>query len=579
MLDRPAPDFQALFEAVPGLYLVLDPDLQIVAVSEAYLAATMTERGEIVGRGIFDVFPDNPDDPAATGERNLRASLERVRQGRVADAMAVQKYDIRRPEHEGGGFEERFWSPLNSPVFDGEGRLRFIVHQVEDVTEFVRLQERESRHEAVASELRGQTERMEAEVMRRSLQLQEANEQLREANELLRAASSAKNEFLSRMSHELRSPLTSIMGFGQLLSFSELTERQRGMVAPILRASDHLLALMNEVLDLSRVEEGAISISPEPVAVPPLLEEALELMRPIADAGDVSVLPPLYARGAEYVFADNQRLKQVVINLVSNAIKYNRPGGQVRIFTEPTDHDRVRITVNDTGHGLDEEQLTRLFVPFERLDAPASGIEGTGLGLALSRRLVEAMGGTIGVDSKPGVGSSFWVELAACAPLTVQPPASTDDPLLATRQYQRERRVLYVEDTVANVQIIAGILERRPSVRLLPAMLGRLAVELALEHHPDLILLDLHLPDIPGEQVLVELKANPATHDIPVVILSADATREREQLLLLGAHAYLTKPLDLRRLLQILDDLDALPADAPEDGGRRIDDTSAALGA
>ena len=239
------PNFQELFEALPGLYVVLDRDFRIVAVSDAYLAATMTRREEILGRELFEVFPDNPDDPTASGVGNVRASLERVRQTRQPDTMAIQQYDIRRPNDEGGEFEVRYWSPVNSPVLDERKRVSFIVHRVEDVTDFVRLEERESLHEA--------------EIVRRSIELQEANERLRTAD-------TAKNEFLSRMSHELRSPLTAIMGFGQLLSFSGLDPKSEERVSMILKASDHLLAIVHEVLDLSRVQEGTVSLSPETVA-------------------------------------------------------------------------------------------------------------------------------------------------------------------------------------------------------------------------------------------------------------------------------------------------------------------------
>jgi signal transduction histidine kinase/CheY-like chemotaxis protein len=556
VIAPPDPDFQALFEAVPGLYLVLDPELRIVAVSDAYLAATMTTRDGIVGRGIFDVFPDNPDDPEATGVGNLRASLERVRKRRVADAMAVQKYDIRRPPEEGGGFEERFWSPLNSPVLDAERRLLYIIHRVEDVTEFVRLQERESLQEELTTQLKQQTARMEAEIVRRSIELQETNAQLR-------AASSAKNEFLSRMSHELRSPLMAVMGFSQLLATSQLEARQQEMLATIRKASDHLLALINEVLDISRVEEGTLSISAETVAVQPLIDEAIELMRPLADTAGVVLHAPRYAGGVGYVFADNQRLKQVVINVLSNAIKYNRRDGEVRIAVDKASGRRVRITIADTGEGIDEASLGKLFVPFERLDAAAAGIDGTGLGLALSRTLLDAMDGTITATSTPGTGTTFAIELERGEPLAVARPADTDDHLIALRCYGHSRTLLYIEDTVANTRVIEGILERRPDVRLIPALQGRRGIELAREQQPDVILLDLHLPDLPGDSVLAELKADASTRTIPVVILSADATREREQLLAAGAYAYLTKPIDLRRLLEILDRLMAETSQEP----------------
>ena len=546
--ERVEVDFRALFEGAPGLYLVLDPDLNIVAVNEAYLTATMTRREDILGRGIFDVFPDNPEDPEATGVGNLRASLRRVREHLVPDTMAVQKYDIRRPPEQGGGFEVRYWSPLNTPVLEGSGRLAYIIHRVEDVTEFVRLKEAESRQEAVTTELRERTSEMEAEILRRSQELQQANE-------ALRAAGEAKNEFLSRVSHELRTPLTAIMGFGELLGLAELDAQKARWVGMIRRASEHLLGLVNDVLDISRIESGQFSISPEPVPLRPLIDEAFELMRPLAESHEVGLEPAPPLAGVGYVVADSQRLKQVVINLLSNAIKYNHAGGTVRLAVAPVAGGRIRISVADTGPGIDEASLPRLFVPFDRLGAAATGIEGTGLGLSLSRNLVEAMGGILDVESTVGTGSTFWIELRSGEAAAVERAAKDDSALTTVRMYPRERSLLYIEDTVANVRLIEGVLERRPSVRLLPAMLGRLGIELAHEHRPDLILLDLHLPDVGGEEVLAHLRADDATRDIPIVVLSADATRRHlDEVMALGARGYLTKPIGVRRLLEALDE-------------------------
>ena len=539
-------DFRAVFEGASGLYLVLDPDLKIVAATDAYLAATKTKRDEIVGRGIFDVFPDNPGDSEASGVSNVGASLERVRRNLIPDTMAVQKHDIRLPAEEGGGFEVRYWSPVNSPVLDDRGHLRYIIHRVKDVTEFVYLQEHEHELEVNSSELRDRSAKMEIELFRRSRELQQANE-------ALRVASTAKSEFLSQMSHELRSPLTAIMGFGELLRYSELDEKQQHRVSLILKAGEHLGAIVNEVLDLSRIEAGDISISAEPVPLQPLIEDALELMRPLADANAVTINPPTFSAGNGYVRADNQRLKQVLINLVSNAIKYNRPGGEVSVVVAGVEDDRIRINVEDTGDGIEETSMAKLFVPFERLDAGATDIEGTGLGLALSRTLIEAMGGIIGVASTPGVGSVFWVELNGSEALAIEGAPMENNAILDIRSYSAERSLLYIEDTVANVNLVEGVLERRPGVRLIPAMLGQLGLELAHRHQPDMILLDMHLPDLPGEEVLARLKLNEMTCDIPVVILSADATRDREPLLDAGARAFLTKPIAIRDLLETLD--------------------------
>jgi signal transduction histidine kinase len=526
------PEFRALFEAAPGLYLVLDPDLRIVAVSDAYLNATMTRREEIMGRGIFDVFPDNPDDPEATGVRNLSASLDRVRKRRVADTMAVQKYDIQRPAAEGGGFEERFWSPKNTPVLDEQGELAYIIHRVEDVTEFVRLTERGTEQEA--------------EIFLRAQELQRLNKEFESANR-------AKNEFLSGMSHELRTPLAAIMGFSELLALADLDERKKEWAGTILKAGNHLLQLVDEVLDISRIEAGELLLSLEPVEIGPVLEDAIELIQPIADARRVVLHRPQISDGSGYVRADHQRLKQVFINLLSNAVKYNRQGGDVRISVDAAGSDQMRIAVADTGRGIPRESLAKLFTPFERLDC-GPDIQGTGLGLALSRSLVNAMGGSIEVQSTPGQGSTFTVELARGEPVAVAATDADERELVAERSYDGERRLLYIEDTVANVKLIEEILQSRPSVKLLPAGMGLLGLELAAEHRPDLILLDLHLPDIGGEEVLARLRKDERTRDVPVVILSADATeRSRDPLLEEGARAYLTKPIGVRDLLEVVD--------------------------
>lgn len=548
--DAPeGPDFRALFESAPGLYLVLDPELFIVAASDAYLAATMTTRAGIIGRQVFDVFPDNPDDPAATGVANVRASLERVRRHRAPDTMAVQKYDIRLPEDEGGGFVVRYWSPVNSPVLSADGQLTYIIHRVEDVTDFVELQQTAARRQLVAAELEASTERMQSEILQRSRELHRVNSELRTAN-------AAKTDFLSRMSHELRTPLTAVLGFGELLELSELDDDQTEWVDLVLRAGRHLLALVNDVLDIARIEAGHLSVSLEPVSLFSLVADTFEIVRPLARPQAIELVADIDAARATYVLADHQRLRQVVLNLLSNAIKYNVAGGSVTVRAELRPGGGVRLGVTDTGRGLAPDQLARLFVPFERLDAAQTGIEGTGLGLVLSRHLAEQMDGTLDVTSALGRGSTFWIELPVAEPSAIDESMSPRDPAVASRTYGAPKRILYVEDMVANVRLVEHILRRRPDVTLVPAMLARIALELAPTLQPDLVLLDLHLPDLSGEDVLRELRAQPATAHIPVVILSADATGARnEALLAAGAVAYLTKPIGVKELLLLLDEL------------------------
>ena len=538
-----APDFRALFEAAPGSYLVLDPELTIVAVSDAYLRATMTERDTIVGRPLFEVFPDNPDDPDATGTANLRASLDRVRRTLRPDAMAVQKYDIPRPD---GGFEVRHWSPLNSPVLTADGELAAIIHRVEDVTDFVRLSHHAVEREQLNADLQRRTDEMEMEILRRSQQLQEANH-------LLRTADDAKNAFLSRMSHELRTPLTAVLGFGDLLARTDLDENQRDWVETILKSGQHLLGLLNDILDIARIEEGHLAMSLEPIPVGRLVHDALEIIRPLADAQDITLHTEAVGADHHYALADHQRLRQVVINLLSNAVKYNRPSGRVTTRVQRT-AERVCIDVIDTGRGLTAEEQDKLFVPFERLDADADGIEGTGLGLALSRQLVKTMGGTLTLTSTPGEGSTFTVELTSIEPAVLAPEPRRSQRHGVCRNYAARRKLLYLDDTVANIKLIENILRLRPDVDLLPAMMGGLAVDLAREHRPDLALLDLHLPDMDGDEVLRRLRHEAATRDIPIVILSADATTGQLQRLLdAGADGYLTKPIAVNKFLDVVD--------------------------
>lgn len=667
-LPADKPDFRALFEAAPGQFVVLAPDLTIVAASDAYLRATMTDRAQIVGHAIFDVFPDNPDAPDATGVESLRASLDRVRASLAPDVMAVQKYDIKRPESDGGGFEVRFWSPLNTPVVGVDGELRYIIHRVEDVTEdtshgvardiedtnrrlqqanaelrrsqafldsvvenipdavfvkdardlrFVRFNRAgEELHGRSRQEMIGRTDNdffpkdqadffiakdRETLATHRLLDIpeepldtpehglrilhtkkipildergepayllgisediterKEAEDELRAARLEAERANRAKTDFLSQMSHELRTPLTAILGFSQLLEMDELTADQHSSVNHILQAGRHLLDLINEILDISRIETGQMTISAEPVAVDELLAEVASVMQPLAAARAISIVR--LDSWAGHVLADRHRLRQVFLNLISNALKYNREGGSITIGCEPaatTDDpeagaDRVRISITDSGYGIAQEHLVRLFQPFDRLGAELGSIEGTGIGLALANGLVVAMGGSIDVVSELDVGTTFTIELR----IVEDPLELYERTVLPTDDEPRERpsrTILQIEDNVSNVRLVERIIERRPDMRILTASQGSLGVELARSHRPDLILLDLHLPDMPGHQVLRLLKADHATRDIPVVVISADGTKTQlNRLLKAGVFGYLTKPLHVAEFLEMVD--------------------------
>ena len=380
--------------------------------------------------------------------------------------------------------------------------------------------------------------------------LEDARREADGAREEASRANAAKTEFLSRMSHELRTPLNAVLGFGQLLELASLSTEDREAVEHILKAGRHLLALINDVLDLSRIEAGTMAVSLEPVQAASLIEDTVPLIQPLASSRSIQVISHTSDCDA-HVMTDRQRCRQILLNLLSNAVKYNRDGGQVEIDCRRVAEETLRISVRDTGPGIDPARRDRLFEPFERLGAESSGVEGTGLGLALTKQLVQRLGGTIGLATELGAGSTFWIDLP-----TTQPPAVT---AVGDRDQRpagaQPSTVLLVEDNLANLRLVEAMLRRRQGISVLPAMQGGLALELAHEHRPDVIVLDLHLPDLSGREILHRLKADPRTRDIPVVVASADATPGRvRQLREEGAFAYITKPLDVGQFLDVLDE-------------------------
>jgi PAS domain S-box-containing protein len=389
-----------------------------------------------------------------------------------------------------------------------------------------------------------------------------AEQALEQAKEAADRANHAKSEYLSRMSHELRTPLNAILGFAQLLEMDDLTGEQRDGLGHILSASRHLLALINEVLDIAAIEAGRLPLSLEPVAVADVVGETVTLMRPLADQHRI-VLANQPLDCADWVLGDRQRLKQILLNLVSNAIKYNREGGSVRLACERVAGGRLSVEVVDTGPGIEPEAMEHLFVPFERLGSEQKGIEGSGLGLPLSRRLAEAMGGSLEVATG-GQGSTFAVELPLAErpaeleeplPAEVPVPAGQDRPGGPDDGPAATLRVLYIEDNPSNLELVERVVGRR-GMALISAMRPGLGLDLARQHVPDLVLLDLHLPDVPGEEVLARLKADERTAAIPVVILSADARPGlTARLVEAGAREFLTKPIDVAELLRVLDEL------------------------
>ncbi len=397
--------------------------------------------------------------------------------------------------------------------------------------------------------------RLMAQWVGGEIERRQGEDRLRTAKEEAEAANRAKSEFLSRMSHELRTPLNAILGFGQLLEMDAADPDTAESVEQILRAGRHLLALIDEVLDLARIEAGRMSLSVEPVAVQEVVRESLDLVRHMAAEHGVALHAAAALECPYTAAADMQRLKQVLLNLLSNAIKYNRRGGTVTLTCEPVAGELLCIAVQDTGFGIPAGRLAQLFTPFERLGAEEGSVQGTGLGLALSRGLVEAMGGRMGVESMEGVGSRFQVEIPMVAAPEEGPGGETPEEESARPAAPGgTRTVLVVEDNPWNVRLLERLFSSRPDLRLEVAMTGSRGLELAREHRPDLILLDLNLPDISGEDVLQRVRRDPALRDVPILMVSGDAMRaSMERMRQLGVRDYITKPYSLDKLLDTID--------------------------
>jgi signal transduction histidine kinase/AmiR/NasT family two-component response regulator len=402
-------------------------------------------------------------------------------------------------------------------------------------------------------------EQLEVRVHERTVQLELTNSELEMAMEAAKDANQAKSAFLSSMSHELRTPLNAILGFAQILTSESLPstlQQKKEFANHILKSGRHLLTLINEILDLAKVESGTVTLSMEPVGLGEMLVECQSMIEPLANQRRIRVLFPEDCRVV--VMADRTRLKQVLLNLLSNAIKYNRDMGAVVVDASQAGPGRIRLSVQDTGLGLRPDQIDALFQPFNRLGQENGTEEGTGIGLVVTRRLVELMGGAIGVSSSVGVGSVFWIELEVTAPLASALAAGAlpapADKAEAAALPASTHTLLYVEDNPANLKLVEEIVRFRPDLRLLSAPDGHLGITLAQAHLPDIILMDLNLPCVSGTDALKELRRDPRTAHIPIIALTANAMpRDIERGLASGFFRYLTKPINIDEFSAAID--------------------------
>jgi CheY-like chemotaxis protein/two-component sensor histidine kinase len=379
---------------------------------------------------------------------------------------------------------------------------------------------------------------------------------MRRAQQKAEEANFSKSEFLSRMSHELRTPLNGIIGFGELLKMSPLTTRQLQNVERITKAGDHLLDLINEVLDLSSIEAGALNLKMESVRIHQIIDEAIDLTQVLAKGREIVVTLETSIPRDLHIKADTQRIKQVFLNLISNAIKYNVQGGTVQIGAQKKSDSVWRFLVKDSGHGIPPDQIQNVFKPFVRIENNQYETEGTGLGLALTKKLVKAMNGQIGVHPNQNHGCVFWLECEAITPrdqISGSHPQSHSNQLLLPDE-THTGSVLYIENNLENLQLVEQVMEARPNVKLLSTTYGMHGLQMAREKQPDLVILDLHLPDCHGREVLQQMKQSEECKNIHVIILSADAMNATiEEMLELGADQYLSKPLKVANFLNTLD--------------------------
>jgi signal transduction histidine kinase/CheY-like chemotaxis protein len=582
-----------LFESAPGLYLVLDPDLRIVAVSDAYARATMAERDGLVGQHIFRAFPDNPGDPGAEGVRNLRASLDRVRRDRVYDAMPVQKYDIRRPEAQGGGFEERFWSPGNSPVLGPGGELRYIIHQVEDVTGYVRLQRS------------GAAEQPEVfarsrEVAEASRKLKDANAELAELYERTRELDELKSQFFADVSHELRTPLTLILGpVEKLIAATRPGDGLHQELQVIARNAQVLLRHVNDLLDASKLEAGRVAVDYAELDVAQQVRQAAAFF--VTRAADLGITLAVDADEPAPAQLDAEHVRRILTNLLSNAFKVVPRDGTVRCTVRADRRaGQAVIEVADTGPGIPAEHRELVFERFRQLGGgPGRAPGGTGLGLSIVRELTRLQGGDVTIADAPEGGALFVVTL----PLTAPPGAPVrsrpgeipatgilpQDPEVRARDQTRDQArdqardpardqaaarhagpgqavpadpdedrdmplVLVVEDHPDLNKLVCDVLS--PGCRTVAAFDGEEGLRTALKLRPDLIICDVMMPGLSGTDLVRSVRSAADTAATPILVISARAAEDtRVTVLEAGANDYVAKPFSLQELRVRADNL------------------------
>lgn len=648
--DYPPTDFQTLFESVPDLYLVLTPDLKIISASNAYIEATMIKDREILNRHLFEVFPDNPNDPAATGVKNLKASLERVLKNKIPDKMAIQKYDIQRPESEGGGFEERYWSPLNSPIFGEDGKIHYILHRVEDVTKSVLMQKGQEQllhraeeryhtlfnsmdqgfcviqmiyndkekpidyqfieinpafekhtgiNNALGKRMRelapdheehwfrtygrvvetGKAIRFQndAKQLNRSYDVfafrfgepkdrqvailfsditaqKQSEKELLQMKEIAERANAAKSDFLARMSHDIRTPLNGIIGMCDLLLGTGQTPQQLRYTQILKSSTNSLSTLINDILDFSKIEAGKLELTKVEFNLYMTIEEIASTLSYQASKKGLELICYIEPNVPKVVFGDPDRLWQILVNLINNAVKFTEAGHVivwVRLEEVQKDSVTIHFEVLDSGIGLSQEEIGRLFQAFSQADVTTTRrFGGTGLGLAIAKQLVEMMGGKIGVISEPNSGSTFWFTVKLKTNYLQYGSDNFGDIL-------NNREILIVDDNPTNLEI----LKRQVSdlkFKSRSASSGAQALEMLSQAHNlgspfAMVLSDFDMPEMNGMELGNAISSDKRFHGIPMLLLSSvEKDFNLKELAQAGFTEVVTKPVRQSKLLDCI---------------------------